>query len=121
MFRLTFLVMVFLGLMCGGGVGVTDDAPNLGRELYVERCALCHGTDGHGWDWSKKVAQPPMPIPNLSKTVRDLDDRYLKRIILDGGEAVGRTRFMPAFRFGMKEKEAEALIRYLRSLSNSGS
>ena len=28
-----------------------------GKELYVERCVLCHGSKGHGWDWGQKVAR----------------------------------------------------------------
>lgn len=23
-----------------------------GKELYQERCVLCHGSAGQGWDWS---------------------------------------------------------------------
>ena len=93
------------------------DPVALGRELYVERCVLCHGTRGHGWEWNQKVMKPPVPVPDLAETVPRLKDDYLRAIILDGGEAVGKTRFMPAFRFNMGEGEAEALIKYLRSVA----
>lgn len=93
------------------------DPVALGKELYVERCVLCHGSRGHGWDWGQKVAKPPVPVPDLVETVPGLDDAYLTRIILDGGEAVGKTRFMPAFGFQMSEAEAAAIVRYLRSIA----
>lgn len=89
----------------------------LGRALYVERCVLCHGSQGHGWDWGRKVETPPVPVPDLAQTVPTRDDRFLAAVILDGGEAVGQTRFMPAFRFRMDEGEARALIAYLRSIA----
>lgn len=96
-----------------------EDPVALGKELYVERCVLCHGSKGHGWDWTQKVMKPPVPVPNLVETVPKSDDAYLARIILDGGESVGKTRFMPAFRFNMNTAEARALIEYLRAISRS--
>ena len=42
--------------------------PKKGEELYVEKCTLCHGAQGAGWDWSKKVETPPVPVPDPAKT-----------------------------------------------------
>lgn len=117
------MALVLIGLMALDTAGLAvagEDPAALGRELYVERCVLCHGSDGHGWEWTQKVAKPPVPVPNLAETVPALDDAELKRIILDGGEAVGRTPFMPAFRFRMSEAEVAALITYLRAITGDG-
>jgi mono/diheme cytochrome c family protein len=84
-----------------------------GQELYLERCVLCHGPKGHGWDW---VHQPPVPVPNLSDILPQRSDEHLFRVIRDGGEAVGRTRFMPAFGFNMTEQELKDIVAFLRSL-----
>ena len=100
------------------GIAAPDPVA-LGKELYVERCVLCHGSQGHGWDWGQKVLLPPVPVPDLVQVVPTRDDRFLQAVILDGGEAVGQTRFMPAFRFRMDEGEARAVIAYLRSLSRA--
>jgi mono/diheme cytochrome c family protein len=94
-----------------------EDPVGAGKELYVERCVLCHGSKGHGWEWTQKVMKPPVPVPNLLDTVPKSGDAYLRRVILDGGEAVGKTRFMPAFRFNMNEAEVTALIAYLRAIT----
>ncbi|MFQ5898180.1 MAG: c-type cytochrome [Candidatus Methylomirabilia bacterium] len=116
--RIALLVLVILAAFAAGVVGATDeDATALGQELYIERCVLCHGSKGHGWEWPRKVVKPPIPAPNLVETVPEVDDEYLKDVILDGGEAVGLTRFMPAFRFRMSEQEAEAVIKYLRAIT----
>lgn len=87
-----------------------------GRELYQERCVLCHGSQGLGWDWEVKVERPPVPVPNLLDILPSRSDDYLFRVIRDGGEAVGRTRFMPAFGFNMTEEGLKDIVAYLRSL-----
>jgi mono/diheme cytochrome c family protein len=87
-----------------------------GKELYLERCVLCHGAAGRGWDWSQKAVRPPVPVPNLVEVVPQRSDDYLMAVIRDGGEAVGLTRFMPAFGFNMSEQELRDVVAYLRSL-----
>ena len=87
-----------------------------GKELYVERCVLCHGSMGHGWDWGQKVSRPPVPVPNLLEVMTQRSDNYLMTVIRDGGEAVGLTRFMPAFGFNMSEQDLQDVVAYLRSL-----
>ena len=87
-----------------------------GGEIYQERCVLCHGSKGHGWDWDKKIDRPPVPVPNLLEILPQRSDGYLFSVIRDGGEAVGRTRFMPAFGFNMTEQELKDIVAYLRSL-----
>ncbi len=90
--------------------------PRHGEALYREKCVLCHGGQGEGWDWTKKVVQPPVPVPDLAQVVPGRDDDYLFAIVRDGGEAVGRTRFMPAFGFQLSDQEVWDLVAYLRTL-----
>jgi mono/diheme cytochrome c family protein len=103
--------------MAAAGPVSGADAVALGKEIYVERCVLCHGTAGHGWDWSQKIMKPPVPVPNLVETLPAMSDETLRRIIVEGGEGVGRTRFMPAFGFSMRPGELDALVSYLRAIS----
>ena len=93
--------------------------PAHGRELYMEKCVLCHGGKGEGWDWDKKVARPPIPVPDLAQVAPERSDEYLFDVIKDGGEAVGRTRFMPAFGFQLSDQEVWDLVAYVRSLSGN--
>jgi mono/diheme cytochrome c family protein len=87
-----------------------------GAALYEEKCALCHGGQGEGWDWSKKVARPPVPVPDLGSVVRERDDGYLFSVVKEGGEAVGRSRFMPPFGFQLTDDEVWHLVAYMRTL-----
>ena len=87
-----------------------------GRELYMEKCVLCHGSQGEGWDWTKKVAKPPIPVPDLAQVAPESSDQFLFDVVKGGGEAVGKTRFMPPFGFQLSDKEVWDLVAYMRSL-----
>jgi len=89
-----------------------------GQELYLEKCVLCHGAQGEGWDWSKK-AEPPIPVPDLAKTTPNQSDQYLYDIVKGGGEAVGKTKFMPPFGFDLSDQEVRDIVAYLRTLGRS--
>lgn len=88
-----------------------------GRELYQEKCALCHGAHGEGWDWTKKVAKPPVPVPDLATVAPERSDQFLFDVVKGGGEAVGMTRFMPPFGFQLSDQEVWDLVAYIRSLA----
>jgi len=110
---LTFLLTLLLP--CLLYAQLTGD-PKKGEETYVEKCTLCHGAQGAGWDWSKKVEQPPIPVPDLAKTAPGQSDQFLFDIIKGGGEAVGKTRLMPPFSFLLSDKEIWDVVAYIRTL-----
>jgi len=86
-----------------------------GQDLYLEKCILCHGSQGQGWDWSKK-AKPPIPVPDLARTAPKQSDQYLFDVVKGGGEAVGKTRFMPPFGFDLSDQEVRDIVAYMRAL-----
>jgi cytochrome c oxidase cbb3-type subunit III len=88
-----------------------------GRDVYGEKCVLCHGSQGAGWDWSRKVESPPVPVPDLVAVAPQRSEQYLFEVIKNGGEAVGRTRFMPAFGFQLSDEEIWHVVAYVRSLT----
>lgn len=87
-----------------------------GGELYGDKCVLCHGAEGGGWDWSQKVARPPVPVPDLAAVAPTRSDGYLFDVIKQGGEAVGQTRFMPAFGFQLSDQDVRDLVVFIRRL-----
>ncbi|MBI2358788.1 MAG: cytochrome c [Deltaproteobacteria bacterium] len=89
-----------------------------GEDLYIEKCVLCHGSQGQGWDWTKKVASPPVPVPDLAKIAPQRSDQFLFDVVTGGGEAVGKTRFMPPFGFQLSDREVWDLVAYVRSLGS---
>jgi mono/diheme cytochrome c family protein len=107
----------FLLLVAASALAQTRGDPRNGRELYMEKCVLCHGSQGEGWDWTRKVARPPVPIPDLAKVSPERSDQFLFDVVRDGGEGVGKTRFMPPFGFQLSDQEVWDLVAYIRSLS----
>ena len=94
----------------------TKGDPKKGEDFYAEKCVLCHGAQGQGWDWSKRAEKPPIPIPDLTKVVSQRSDQYLFDIVHGGGEAVGKTRLMPPFGFQLSDQEVWDLVAYMRTL-----
>jgi mono/diheme cytochrome c family protein len=117
MIRAASPALAALLLLAGPVAAEARGDANKGRELYMEKCVLCHGSQGQGWDWTKKVARPPVPVPDLAQVAPERSDQYLYDVVRDGGEAVGKTRFMPPFGFQLSEEEVWDLVAYMRSLA----
>lgn len=111
---LVALLIVALTPMPASAQGRVD--VRRGADLYAEKCVLCHGAKGEGWDWGKKVETPPVPVPDLAVAGPQRSDAFLFDVIKDGGEAVGRTRFMPPFGFQLDDDEIRSLVAFVRSL-----
>jgi len=95
---------------------------NRGKLLYVERCILCHGEEGRGWDMRAKIARPPVAVPDLTESsfMRGFTDKDLFRVIKEGGTRQGKSRFMPPAGRWLSDDEIRDVITYLRSLERSG-
>ena len=81
---LTFLLLF---LFFSSTVAAQADTKQ-GKKIYTERCVLCHGVAGEGWDWRKKATKPPVPVPNLQEVIPERTDEYLQAVIKEGGQAV---------------------------------
>ena len=110
------LLCLLILLLAGPVLAQPRGDAKKGRELYTEKCVLCHGSQGQGWDWTKKVARPPVPVPDLATTAPQHSDKFLFDVVKGGGEAVGRTRFMPPFGFQLSDQEVWDVVAYMRSL-----
>ncbi len=79
-----------------------------GRMLFAQRCAACHGTEGHG---GGPVSKTFPPAPDLAyATVRARSDGYIFGTITFGGRA------MPAQPEGLTERDRWDLVNWLRDI-----
>lgn len=119
--RIHRIAIAVTGILTFGVPALAAQKRNLqrGQALYMEYCLQCHGDHGEGWGWGKKVPPPPVPVPDLSNAdhMRQLSDQYLFDIVKDGGEAVGKTRFMPPAGRVLSDEEIWDVVAYLRFLS----
>ena len=77
------------------------------ERLYRQFCSSCHARRGQGSGFGPSL---------LTSTVGRLSDRELRLIITAGNAAKG----MPAFEYGLKDGEIEALVSYIRKLQGIG-
>jgi mono/diheme cytochrome c family protein len=87
--------------------------PAEGEGLYKRYCAGCHGADGRGG------AHTFMPhIENLTKKgyIEQLSDEYLLTVIKEGGPAVGKSSYMPAWGKTLSDRDIASIIAHIRQL-----
>lgn len=108
------LPVVTAGLLAVAAVArAAGPDPAQGERLYKRYCAGCHGTDGRGG------AHTFMPhVENLTKQgyVDLLTDDYLATAIKDGGVAVGKSAYMPAWGDTLSDGEIASVIAHIRQL-----
>jgi cytochrome c oxidase cbb3-type subunit III len=80
-----------------------SEAPGQGRQIFVSRCASCHGLDGRGGERAPGIAN--------SAASQASTDKALMQIIREGIPAAG----MPSFR-RLPDTELRALVQHLRFL-----
>src|SRR5260221_13346956 len=86
-------------LLLGSVAGA--QTPDAGRQVFVGRCAGCHGSDGNGGELG----------PGISTRVPLRTDADLAALLRQGLPEAG----MPAFGT-LTEQESRELVRFLRTL-----
>jgi mono/diheme cytochrome c family protein len=90
-----------------------DGDPDAGAKLYKRYCSGCHGADGRGG------AHTFMPhVQNLTRKdyIELVPDGYLYLVIAEGGEAVGKNSYMPAWQSTLSEQDIKDVIAHIRAL-----
>ncbi len=96
----------------GGG-----DSPADAKKYYQQKCVVCHGEGGKG-DGPGAAALNPKP-KDLSDPAwqGSVDDAHIKKVILGGGAAVGKSLIMPANPdLKGKDKLQDELVKVIRGL-----
>lgn len=75
----------------GGGLGSADEA----KHIYLTRCATCHSVDGSGnGPGAANFTVRPRSFQD-AEWQRSVTDDSLRKISVEGGEAVGKSSLMP--------------------------
>jgi mono/diheme cytochrome c family protein len=107
--RVTGVAIVLLGGLVLATSAMAAE-PELGKKLWTQKCAMCHGADGKG---NAKMAQ------TLKTTIADAGtwaakpDSELLKTITDG------RRPMPAFGKSLKPKELDAVLLHAKGLAKA--
>ena len=97
----------------------------LGREIYVQNCAACHGTNLEGqpsWRSSNEVGMSPAPPHDVTGHTWHHDNALLFEYTKIGGKAalaargiIGFNSGMPAFQDLITDNNIWHILAYIRS------
>lgn len=86
------------------------------RTTFVSNCSPCHGSGGAG-DGPVSASLDPRPANFTAAAFwRGKQDAELVKAIREGGASVGRSPSMPAWSSLMTHEQAEAMVRFLKTL-----
>ena len=84
-----------------------------GDIVFHHYCALCHGMNADGQGRAARMYNPKPA--NLRKSA--MSDAYKELIIRKGGNAAGRSSFMPPWGEELTDEQITDVVRYLRSIA----
>ena len=91
--------------------------PEEAKAYFTSRCVVCHGELGKG-DGPGSAALKPKPRDLSAAEWQDsIDDAYIKKVLLGGGAAVGKSFIMPG-NPDLKGNDAmqTELVKFIRAL-----
>ena len=91
----------------------TDGDPAAGAKLYKRYCSGCHGADGRG---GAHTFMPHVGTLTRKDYIELVPDGYLYLVIAEGGEAVGKNSYMPAWQSTLSEQDIKDIIAHIRAL-----
>jgi mono/diheme cytochrome c family protein len=99
-------------------IGVLSSWQSYGAEnpasLFNDICAVCHGAGGKGDGPSASGLHPkPADFTDCKAMAAD-SDATLFKIIKEGGQSVGRSTVMPAWKDALSDEQIGALVKYIR-------
>ena len=86
-----------------------------GRIVFENYCSLCHGTNADGKGRAAKLYDP-RPA-NL--VMSDKNSMYKALIIRRGGEAMGRSKFMPPWGEELTDEQIKDVVAFLYSVQKN--
>jgi mono/diheme cytochrome c family protein len=110
-FSLAVLAWFTMTPGCSRGPQISPET----KQLYQQRCAMCHGAGGQG-DGPSGVTLATRPRDWTDRAwQRTASDTEIRQAILEGGLGVGRSAGMPSFPDLNGKPEIDDLVRLVRS------
>ena len=87
---------------------------SLGKPVFAQYCATCHGDAGKGDGQNAFNLAPPPPDFTTSKNMGDA--AYVRRVIVEGSVAVGRSPLSPPYGHTLSQQDIDYLVIYCQAL-----
>ncbi len=92
------------------------DPTSEAKKLFSTVCATCHGGDGTGNGPAAESLNPKPRNYTDPAWQASITDDQIKQVILEGGQAVGKSPLMPAWtQFKDKPEVVDELVKIVRS------
>ena len=117
------LVLLSVSLLASPVYAATDTKAAVNRELakpvvrgaivFKTYCKLCHGDRGDGLGRAAKIHNAE------TMAIKQRSPEYYEDIIRRGGEALGRSAFMPVWQDELSEEQINDVVNYLIVIGDS--
>jgi mono/diheme cytochrome c family protein len=92
-----------------------DRKQTLGKRLFVNYCATCHGDRGEG-DGQNAYNLDPAP-PDFKESLKTPPPSYWRQVIEGGTAALGRSPLCPPWGLELTDRQVDAIIDYMKVLT----
>jgi mono/diheme cytochrome c family protein len=88
-----------------------------GRRVFYEHCVWCHADTTPAGPSNRSNVSPDPPLMNDGNILNKESDASLRKIIAQGGSAVGKSPMMPPYGATLTEEDIDDLITYMRVIA----
>ncbi len=100
-----------------GNIALLPLRRDAGRELFKIHCVLCHGKQALGNGRMAKIFKLKKAASPANLTLSVLPQSALFNMIALGGEANGRSPYMPPWEQQLSKRQINAVVEYIQSLN----
>jgi len=112
----TAVVAGFVAAACVVGFTAGSALAQDGKAIYQKECAKCHGDAGAGdGAMGQKLKDKPSNWAAGGGGLKDMDDAKITESIKKGGNAVGKSKAMPAYP-KLSDAEVQSVVAYVKTL-----
>ena len=101
-------VSIVAALFCASTLSAAGNAA-AGKDLYMKKCAGCHGNDGEGKDQIAQLMKIKF-VPLGSKEAQSKSDAELKKIMLEGKDPMKPVKDLTG-------ANADDIVAFLRTIA----
>ncbi len=96
-------------------VAAPASAEEDGKTVFGTYCSTCHGADGAG-DGAAAAGLDPKPANlNEAEFWKTRDEAAIKKVIAEGGQAVGKSPLMTAWGAVLTKEQMDAVVKFVMS------
>lgn len=109
-------VLVLLGIFIWATDVMATGNLEAGKQLYQQRCSICHGPDGKGNTPTAQALTPKPRDHTDGAYMNALSNEHLLKVVKQGGAAVGKSPLMPP-QTDLSAQQIQDIITFVRSLA----